>query len=324
LPRESLAVRERTDETTCALELSSLPVTRFQDRYRVGRPGSCEQLRVRGPVQLRATRYQQRLAARAVDAACRCRSGPDSQAASENSKRLTRPPESRHPRPILLDQLLLHAEPRASHGFHRRIRPTHLDLCRDLPTEEVEQHFAWRSGDAGSRFPQPCSNGLSSPRPLKLQTCAVQSPREKPGRQTDVAPQGLVQCRFVRSRTTTVGSAYVLVVDEEFVKVRKPAYPSDAEQAWRRSRSNRRNEPCKVPQRERSSSSFSEAAPSTRQHKPGTSEVVALAEDEVRREIAGRPRLEESWCLGTELVEQVAELCSLDGVKEHIGHIAVV
>lgn len=230
----------------------------------------------------------------------------------------------RHRRPKLLDQLLLHAEPRASHGFDRRIRPTHLDLCRDLPTEEVEQHFAWRSGDAGSRFPPPRSNGLSSPRPLKLQTCAVQSPREKPGRETDVAPQGLVQCRFIRSRTTTVGSAYVLMVDEEFVEVRKPAHPSDAEQPWRRPRSDRRNEPCKVPQRERRSSSFSEATPSTRQDKPGASEVVMLAEDEVRREIAGRPRLKESRCLGTELVEQVAELCSLDRVKEHIGHIAAV
>jgi hypothetical protein len=43
----------------------------------------------------------------------------------------------------------------------------------------------------------------------------------------------------------------------------------------------------------------------------------------VRGDIAGRPRLEECRCLGTELVEQVAELCSLDGVKE-LGHIAGV
>ena len=52
--------------------------------------------------------------------------------------------------------------------------------------------------------------------------------------------------------------------------------------------------------------------------------MVALAEDEVRGEIAGRPRLEESRCLGTELVEQVAELCSLDGVEKRTGHIAGV
>jgi hypothetical protein len=52
--------------------------------------------------------------------------------------------------------------------------------------------------------------------------------------------------------------------------------------------------------------------------------VVVLAEDEVRGEIAGGPRLEEGRCLGTELVEQVAELCSLDAVEERIGHIAGV
>jgi hypothetical protein len=65
--------------------------------------------------------------------------------------------------------------------------------------------------------------------------------------------------------------------------------------------------------------SFRQAAPRTGQDKPGAGEVVALAEDQVRGEIAGRPRLKERRCLGTELVEQVAELCSLDGVKE-LGH----
>jgi hypothetical protein len=51
-------------------------------------------------------------------------------------------------------------------------------------------------------------------------------------------------------------------------------------------------------------SSFSEAAPRTGQDKPGASEVVALAQDEVGGEIAGRPRGEESRCLGSEFVEQ--------------------
>jgi hypothetical protein len=83
------------------------------------------------------------------------------------------------------------------------------------------------------------------------------------------------------------------------------------------------NEPSEVPQRERSSSPFSHAAPPAGQDKPGASEAVALAQDEMRGEIAGRPRLGESRRPGTELVEQVAELCSLDGVKE-LGHIAGV
>jgi hypothetical protein len=113
------------------------------------------------------------------------------------------------------------------------------------------------------------------------------------------------------------------VVDEELVEVRHPAHPSDAEETWRRPRSDHRREPGKVPQRERSSSSFSQAPPPSGQDKPGAGEVVALADDQVRGEIAGRPRLKERRCLRTKLIEQVAELCSLDGVKEP-GHIAGV
>src|SRR6266516_3241718 len=180
------------------------------------------------------------------------------------------------------------------------------------------------AGPLTSTCAAPCPDGLSGPRPLKLKTCAAQPPREKPGRATDVAPKGLVHCMLVRPGTTTVGSAYVLVVDEELIEAREPAHPSDAEEAWRRSRPDRRNEPCEVPQRERSSSSFSQAAPRTGQDKPGASEVVALAQDQVRGEIAGRPRREESLCPGTEFAEQVAELCPLDGVEERIGHIAGV
>lgn len=42
---------------------------------------------------------------------------------------------------------LLHAEPCASHGFDRRIRPAHLDLCRAMPHppmdgDVVDLHFA--------------------------------------------------------------------------------------------------------------------------------------------------------------------------------------
>ena len=43
----------------------------------------------------------------------------------------------------------------------------------------------------------------------------------------------------------------------------------------------------------------------------------------MRGEIAGRPRRKQGRCPRTELLEQVVELCSLDGVKE-LGHIAGV
>lgn len=98
----------------------------------------------------------------------------------------------------------LHAELCASHGFDRRLRSAHLDMRCALSAEEVEQQFAWRSGDAGSGFPSPCSNGLSGPRPRKLESCAVQSPREEPGRPTDAAPKGLAHFLLVGSGAATV------------------------------------------------------------------------------------------------------------------------
>jgi len=221
-------------------------------------------------------------------------------------------------------RLLSHAEVRASHGFGRRGRPGHPDACRALPAEQVEQQLAGRPSDAGNRFPPPGPDGLGGPRPLKLKTCAAQPPREEPGRAADVAPQGLVHRRLVRPGTTAVGPTYVLVVDEELIEARQPAHPSDAEEARRRSRPERRDEPGEVPQRERSSPPFRQAAPRTGQHKPGASEVVALAQDQVRGQIAGRPRREERRCPGTEFAEQVAQLCPLDCVEEPIGHIAGV
>jgi len=58
-----------------------------------------------------------------------------------------------------------------------------------------------------------------------------------------------------------------------------------------------------------------QAAPRTGQDKPGAGEVVALAQDQMRSQIVSRPRREQSRCLGTELVEQVAKLCSLGGAE---------
>jgi hypothetical protein len=52
--------------------------------------------------------------------------------------------------------------------------------------------------------------------------------------------------------------------------------------------------------------------------------VVALAQDQVRGQIADRPRHQESRCLGTEFAQQVGELCSLCGIEERTGHTAAV
>ena len=51
---------------------------------------------------------------------------------------------------------------------------------------------------------------------------------------------------------------------------------------------------------------------------------VACGTGIAARQIAGRPRREESRCPGTEIAEQVAELCPFDGVEERGAHIAAV
>ena len=71
-------------------------------------------------------------------------------------------------------------------------------------------------------------------------------------------------------------------------------------------------------------SAFGEAAPRTGKDESWCGEVVVLAQYEVRSEIAGRPRVEQGRCVGTEFVEQVGELLSLDGVEEPIGHVTEV
>jgi len=134
----------------------------------------------------------------------------------------------------------------------------------------------------------------------------------------------LVQHAVVGPRSTTVGSTGVLVVDEEFVETRKSAHPPDAEEARRWWRSDRRNEPGVVPERESCLSAFGQATPRAGQDESRPGERVVLPEGKVRREIACRPRIEQGWCVRSELVQRVAELRPFDAVDEHLGHIAGV
>lgn len=110
------------------------------------------------------------------------------------------------------------------------------------------------------------------------------------------------------------------MVDEELVEVGSLAYPSEPEEAWRRSGADRGNEPGKVSACEGSCSPFGEAAPPTGQDEPGACEAIEIAQRQVRGEVPGHPRREQGWCVGAELIEQVAQLCSLSRVEEGPDH----
>ena len=51
----------------------------------------------------------------------------------------------------------------ASHRVDRRAGSAHLDLCRGLPAEEVEQQLAGRSGDADGIGSLAVPNGPAVP-----------------------------------------------------------------------------------------------------------------------------------------------------------------
>ena len=113
-------------------------------------------------------------------------------------------------------------------------------------------------------------------------------------------------------------------MDKELVEVGESPHPTDAEETSWRSRSDRCNEPGEVLTREYCSSLFGEAAPRTGKDEPRCRDVVVLTEHKVRSEIARRPRVEEGRCVGTEFIEQVGELSSLDAIEGRIGHAAGV
>jgi len=66
-----------------------------------------------------------------------------------------------------------HAEPRMPDGFDGGGWPADLNVCRALPTEEIEQQLARTADDANRGSPAPGSDDTVRPRPLELEPCAV-------------------------------------------------------------------------------------------------------------------------------------------------------
>src|SRR5664279_850575 len=207
-------------------------------------------------------------------------------------------------------------------GFDGGGGPTDLNVCRVLTTEEIEQQLARKSDDTNRGSPVPGSDDMVRPRPLELEPSAAEPPREEPGCATDVAPQSRILRGRVRPRTITVGSAHILMVDEELVERGKAPHPTDSEETSRRSRTERCNQPGKLPTGERPSTSFGESGPSAGNDEPWCREGVVLAQHQVRNEITRRPRLAEGRRVGGEFIEQVGELRTLDDVEPRTGHSA--
>src|SRR5437016_8044827 len=122
---------------------------------------------------------------------------------------------------------LSHAEPHSMDGLDGVSGAADFDVGRALTPKEVEQQLARHSREARSRLSSTRAQDLGRPQPLELEPDAAQSPCEEPRRYADIAPQRLVQCSGVVPWIQAVGSADILMVNEELVEVRDAAHPSD-------------------------------------------------------------------------------------------------
>ena len=99
------------------------------------------------------------------------------------------------------------------------------------------------------------------------------------------------------------------------VEVGQAPHPTDAEETSWRSRSDLATSQGKSSRASAVLRRSAKRLQRTGEDEPWCREVVMLAQHQVRSEIARRPRVEQGRRVGTEFVEQVGELFSLDGVE---------
>ena len=191
---------------------------------------------------------------------------------------------------------------------------------RGLSPEEVEEQLTRRADQARGRCASPRPQDLGRPRPFQVEPHAAQPPCEEPPRRADVPPQGFVQRGVVRPWMKSVGSAYILLVNEQLVEVRDAPHPPDPKEALWRSGPDGLDECGLVRRSEMLTMSFCIASPCTGQHKPRAGGVAVLANNEVIREVARRPGFENRRRLGSELVQEIAEPFAFDGVQAQVHH----
>lgn len=109
-------------------------------------------------------------------------------------------------------------------------------------------------------------------------------------------------------------------MDEELVEVRKATHPPNSEGSRRWPGSNGRDEILERCLLQPEPSSLGEPTPRTRYDQSRRGDEVVFTKDEMRRDVTRGPRIKECRSLWAKLDQQVAELASLDGVKEQLSH----
>jgi hypothetical protein len=132
------------------------------------------------------------------------------------------------------------AEPGAFDSRNSLSRAGYFDYGCALTAKEVEQQLSRQSGEEDGRRSSMCSDNLARSHPFEVESDDAQTPCKEPRRETDIAPQRVVQCGGVRPGRKTVCSADIFVMYEELVQVRDAAHPSEAKEPRRGTRSNHR------------------------------------------------------------------------------------
>ena len=139
-----------------------------------------------------------------------------------------------------------HAEMRPMHRSDGLRGSSHFDLRRGLAPKGIQEEFARRTAEPSQRLTRSNPHPLGSSSPLNLEPKIVQPPTQITATTANVSPQRGIHRRRETARRLAIGSANVLVMNEELVEICHGTDPFDAEESDRRARPDPPDKPRKV------------------------------------------------------------------------------
>ena len=139
-----------------------------------------------------------------------------------------------------------HPEMRALHRRDGLRRSTHFDLRRGLAPKDIQKEFARQSAESSHWLTWSNPHPLVGSSPLDLEAASRKPATQKAATAANVSPQRGIHRRREAAWPLAIGSANILVVNEELVEIRHGAHPSDAEESDRRAGPDPPDEPREV------------------------------------------------------------------------------
>lgn len=217
--------------------------------------------------------------------------------------------------------MVSHAEVRAMHRRNGVRWSAHFDLRCSLAPKDVQQEFTRQTAESSRRFAWSSQHSFVGSGPLNLEPASVKPPTQIVAAAANVSPQGSVHCRRQAPGSLSIGSADVLVMNEEFVEIRQGPDPPDAEDAEGRTGPDPCYEPCEVVALGQCAPTpLDEPLEGARQDDARSTNGIAFSQYEVGDEIVSSPALEQGGSRRAELVEQITELKTLLDVWRNVSH----